>query len=124
MGSGGEVVTPSSFFFYTEGLIDSFALYHDIGMSYDEYWHGPFELIKRYNVLLDKGGETKVKDAWLQGYMVYVAIGTALDGKDYPKVSEFLDSNEEITKQDVEKEAKKSVALIHHLMGAYSDGIE
>lgn len=123
MGSGGEIVTPSSFFFFTEGLVNSFALYHNVGMSYEDYWHGPFDLIERYNVLLDKHEENKIKDAWLQGYMVYVAIGTALDGKPFPEASKFMGPDEEEINE--EREAQKSVALIHQLMGQYdNEGIK
>lgn len=117
MGSGGEV-NPRSLFFFTEGLVKSFGLYHKVGMSYDEYWHGPFYIIERYNVLLEDSEEDKINDAWLYGVMVHAAIGTALDGKPFPKVSEFIAKDEE--EIDLEKEAMVSVALIHQLMGQYS----
>lgn len=122
MGSGGEVTNPLSFYFFTEGLIDSFSLYHNVGMTYEEYWHGPFEIIKRYNVLLNKSEDAKVRTAWLHGYMTYVAVGSALGGTPYPEVSEYLVTEKDRLEDEraKEREAMKSVALIHNLMGAYN----
>lgn len=45
-----------------------------MGMSYDEFWHGDFKLVKYYRKAYELKQKIKEQDLWLQGMYVYEAI--------------------------------------------------
>lgn len=55
-----------------------FPMYLSLGMTAEEFWHGPFWLASSYRKKAELDREAKAFDEWRRGYYHYIAIASAL----------------------------------------------
>lgn len=68
-----------------ESITDLCSYYMSIGMTWDEYWHGPAELPRVYREKDELERKRKNQDAWLGGvYMQYAIASTLSKDAKYP----------------------------------------
>lgn len=58
----------------TEIFNENFPYYLAIGMTYDEFWHGRFDLVISYRKAYELKQEIKDYDFWKQGLYFYEAL--------------------------------------------------
>ena len=58
----------------TDFFKENFPYYLAMGMSYEEYWHGQFYLVKSYQKAYELKQEIKDYDFWKQGLYFYEAL--------------------------------------------------
>lgn len=81
---GGEVLTyfpwekpPKKTTTFRELFEEQFPLYLAYGMTYEQYWDGPAELVKYYRKLHALRAAQRNQELWVQGRYVYDAICAA-----------------------------------------------
>lgn len=70
----GKSRKPSFSYRYTEILDEECSTYLMAGMSYDDYWNGPAEMVLYYKKKLKKERDYANFQSWLQGLYIYEAI--------------------------------------------------
>ena len=112
----------------TEIFNKQFPYYLAIGMSYEEFWHGRFELTKAYREAYKLKQEIKDYDFWKQGLYFYEALidvspilqAFAKKGtkpRPYPEKPYGLKYDEEQSEEDKQKkiENEQLKAKVHFL---------
>lgn len=81
---GGEVLTyfpwekpPENTTSFRELFEEQFPLYLAYGMTYEQYWDGPAELVKYYRKMHLLRAAQRNQELWVQGRYVYDAICAA-----------------------------------------------
>lgn len=89
---------------YSEVFEQQCPWYMAIGMTLDEYWNGPAELVKYYRKAHEYRAEFQNEQNWLLGMYVCHAVAYALNGKKskYPEQPFALDT--EIGRKRKERE--------------------
>lgn len=71
-GGGGNRLAPR--FAYTEVFESNFPTYLVMGMTSEQYWDGPSDMVKFYREAFRLRQELYNQQAWLQGMYIYEAL--------------------------------------------------
>ena len=112
----------------TEVFNENFPYYLEMGMTYEEFWHGKFELVKAYRKAYELKQEIKDYDFWKQGLYFYEALidvspilqAFAKKGtkpRPYPEKPYGLKNTETETEEDRQKkiENERLKAKVHFM---------
>lgn len=112
----------------TEVFNENFPYYLAMGMTYEEFWHGKFELVKAYRKAYELKQEIKDYDFWKQGLYFYEALidvspilqAFAKKGtkpRPYPEKPYGLKNTETETEEDRQKkiENERLKAKVHFM---------
>lgn len=109
---GGELVSPASHSTFTEFFESQCPFYLSIGMTYDEYWNGPAEMVVYYRRAYVMQQRRNNDLAWLNGRYVYDALNAivpALRGLSKEPVDKYLEEPYPYTKEDVEEYKRRQM---------------
>ena len=99
-------------------FVAQWPVYLEMGMSYNEFWHGEAELTKYFreadNIRLSKAN----RQAWIQGLYFANAVAACLDKKaDYPKEPLYIYQHEQEAKKSRDRQRAieffNNFALMH-----------
>ena len=62
---------------FKEIFIEAFPYYLSMGMTYDEFWHGPPSLVRAYRKAHDLKRHEKNYELWMQGRYIFEALRCA-----------------------------------------------
>lgn len=100
------------------------------GMSYDDFWNGPPEMVNYYREKHKLEIKAQNEALWLQGFYNFSAISTALgnihlDGKSH-KINKYMEKpldlfekNEREKKQEVEAAKQKVIDTLNKWQKAF-----
>jgi hypothetical protein len=76
-----------------------------MGMGYEDFWHGPAELVKDYRAAENIRRSKANQQMWIQGLYMAHAIAACLDKKaEYPKEPLFIYEHERDAKRERDRQ--------------------
>lgn len=117
MGEGVGRQSLPPFSFIETKMDENCALYMNLGMSYEEYWNGPLDMVNAYALSAQKQRERDNYLSWLQGRYIYDALLCASPIFGFSKRKKPYDYLEEPyqmrTVEDEREEMRKNTQTEH-----------